>query len=119
MGQRTGRHTPYYDPEGALTTLELIFIQNLAAEAGYDSTQVVLRDENWQMDVTPTGTVNGSNLVFTLPADASQAVVYADGMRVKGGGIDYTHTTDTDTITFVSGRQPFSSISVDYLPTII
>lgn len=111
---------PRYTPQhGAvpLTTLEIAFIQNLAADTSNDATQVVLRSENWQMDTTPTGTVNGSNLVFTIAADASQVVVYADGMRVKGGGIDYSHTTDSDTITFVSGRQPFSTISVDYLPT--
>jgi len=118
MSNRNGRHTPLYDPEDALTMAELIFIQLLAAAASNDSTQVLLRSENWQMDVTPTGTVNGSNLVFTLPADAEQVVVYADGMRVKGAGASYSHTADSDTITFESGLQPFSTLSVDYLPTI-
>jgi hypothetical protein len=42
MGQRTGRHTPYFDPESALTTQEVVFIQNLSSEANYDSTKVVL-----------------------------------------------------------------------------
>lgn len=114
-----GRHTPYYDPESALTTAELIFIQNLSSETSGDSTQVVLQGEMWQMDITPTGTIDGSNLVFTLPANAAQVVVYADGLRVKGGGIDYTHTVDTATITFIGGRQPFGALSVDYLPTIV
>lgn len=116
--RQEGRHTPLYAPESSLTTAELVFIQNLADDTGNDATQVVLRSENWQMDITPTGVVNGTNLVFTLPADASQVVVYADGMRVKGGGVSYSHTADTDTITFVSGLQPFSTISVDYLPTL-
>lgn len=115
--RQEGRHTPTYDPEDALTAAELVFLQNLAADTGNDATQVVLRSENWQMDVVPTGTVDGSNLVFTLPASASQVVVYADGLRVKGGGADYSHTADTVTITFISGSQPFSSISADYLPT--
>jgi len=66
-------------------------------------------------DSTPTGTVNGSNVTFTLAVSASQAVVYADGLRVKGGGVDYTHSGST--ITFVSGSQPYSAISVDYLPS--
>jgi hypothetical protein len=68
---------------------------------------------SWIYDFTPTGTVDGSNLIFTIP-DASQVVVYADGVRVKGAGDTYTFLLDT--ITFEAGKQPFSSISVDYLP---
>lgn len=119
MTQRNDRHTPQYDGDASFTAEEVVFIQNLATETGNDSTQVVLRSENWQMDVTPTGTVNGSNTTFTIPANASQLVVYADGLRVKGGGEDYDHTADTDTIEFVSGRQPYGSISIDYLPTVV
>lgn len=100
----------------SFTTNEIIFIQNLASEAGYDSTQVVLQSEMWHMDVTPAGLVNGVNTVYTIGANASQVVVYADGSRVKGGGVDYTFNGTTQ-VTFVAGRQPFSAISVDYLPS--
>lgn len=69
---------------------------------------------NWVMDYAPTEAVNGANTVFTVP-NASQVVVHSDGLRVKGGGIDYTFSSN-DTITFVSGGQPYASLSVDYLP---
>ncbi len=68
----------------------------------------------WVFNATPTGTVNNSNLIFTIPA-ASQVVVYRDGIRVQGGGIDYTFSATT-TITFVANGAPGSAISVDYLP---
>ncbi len=67
----------------------------------------------WVFDSTPSGTVNGVNTVFTLGISSVQAIVYADGLRVKGFGVDYTHSGAT--ITFTAGRQPFSSISADYL----
>lgn len=109
-------HSPRYGDSGnELTTQEEAFVQNLASEASYDSSQVALQSDLWVYDVTPTGTVDGSNTVFTLPANASQVVVVADGLRVKGSGADYTFN-GTDTITFASGRQPYSSISVDYKP---
>lgn len=69
----------------------------------------------WVFNSTPTGTVNGTNRVFTLPEAASQVVVYADGIRIKP--VNYAFTADTDEITFAEGYQPFSAISVDYLPT--
>lgn len=71
--------------------------------------------EAWVRDYTPPQAVNGANTVFTIPQSASQVVVYADGMRVKGGGLDYTHNDDT--ITFAADRQPFAALSVDYLPS--
>lgn len=69
----------------------------------------------WVFNATPTGTVNGTNRTFTLPENASQIVVYADGIRISSD--NYTFTADTDTFTFDEGSQPFSTISVDYLPT--
>lgn len=66
----------------------------------------------WEMNITPTGTVDGSNATFVLPEYASDVIVYADGMRAVAS--DYSLVDDT--ITFTTGRQPYSSISVDYLP---
>ena len=73
-----------------------------------------LSSEGWVHDYTPGEAVNGSNLVFTVPA-SSQVVVYADGARVKGLGVDYTFSSTT-TITFGVGKQPYSTICIDYLP---
>jgi hypothetical protein len=72
-----------------------------------------IRAKLWVHDYTPSEAVNGSNTVFTLPS-ASAVIVYADGMRLKGGGVDYTFSGNT-TITFVSERQPYTTISIDYL----
>lgn len=66
----------------------------------------------WAFDQTPTGTVNGSNTVFTLPASPLQVVVYSDGVRAIPG-TDYNISGAT--IIFVSLHQPFNSLSVDYL----
>lgn len=71
-----------------------------------------LEAASWTFNATPTGTVDGSNTVFTLPETPLQAVVYADGARMKSG-VDYNLSGAT--ITFVALRQPFTSISVDYL----
>lgn len=68
----------------------------------------------WTYDATPTGTVDGVNKEFVIPESAQQAIIYADGVRLRGGGIDYTHH-DGDKISFVEGSQPFNSISADYL----
>lgn len=109
-------YTPRLEQAGNLTTEEIAFIQALAIEAGFDATAVALLSDigGFIYDYVPAEAVNGSNTVFTIPA-ASQVIVYADGLRVKGAGIDYTFSATT-TITFISGRQPFSAISIDYLP---
>lgn len=79
-----------------------------AGWTGYDS----VVSELWNFNVTPTGTVNGSNGTFTLPEDAQEVVVYADGVRVKS---DYvTHTAGTDEFTLEATAVPFSTIAADY-----
>jgi hypothetical protein len=55
---------------------------------------------------TPTGLINGSNLVFTLastPAPAESLELYRNGIRLSPI-VDYTLSGNT--ITFVSGAQP-------------
>jgi hypothetical protein len=55
---------------------------------------------------TPTGTINGSNLVFTLafaPSPASSVQVYLNGLRMDQG-LDYT--VSGSTITFASASDP-------------
>lgn len=82
--------------------------------AGYAASSLNINNY-WVMNATPTGAVDGSNGVFTLPVNASQVVVYADGMRIASS--NYAFTADTNTITFNAGQQPYSTISVDYLPS--
>jgi hypothetical protein len=68
----------------------------------------------WVFDATPAGTVDGSNRTFTLPEAASQIIVYPDGIRAAASG--YSFTSGDDSFTFNDSKQPFSTISVDYLP---
>ena len=50
-------------------------------------------------DVTPTGTVNGSNKVFTLPdtPSANSLSLFLNGIYQTAGGVDYTLATATIT----------------------
>jgi hypothetical protein len=55
---------------------------------------------------TPTGSVNGSNLIFTLvstPSPGSSLELFRNGIRLSPS-VDFTLTGNT--ITFVSGAQP-------------
>lgn len=83
--------------------------------AGWDGYSVGI-NSYWNFNVTPTGAVNGSNRTFTLPENASEIVVYADGARESSDNI--TFTADTDEFTLASGRAPYTAISVDYKETI-
>lgn len=82
--------------------------------AGWSGQSIGIAD-GWVFNSTPSGSANGVNLEFTLSEDADEVIVYADGIRIAAA--NYTFTAGTDTITFDSGSQPFSTISVDYLPT--
>jgi len=64
----------------------------------------------WIFNETPVGTINGVNTVFTIPS-ATQVVVYTDGLRT----VQSDYTIVGTTLTFNSGRQPFSSLSIDYV----
>jgi hypothetical protein len=67
----------------------------------------------WFFNIVPTGTVNGSNRTFTLPEDASQVIVYVDGLREASANV--TFTAGAATFTLADGRAPSSTIAVDYL----
>jgi len=69
----------------------------------------------WVYGSIPTGSINGVNLSFMLAEDASQIIVYADGLRISAE--NYTFTAGTDSFTFDAGQAPFSTLVVDYLPT--
>jgi len=93
----------------SLTALEIAIIQAIA-----DGTYFV--DEE-----TPTGTVNGVNTTFTLasaPNPTTSLHLQSSGIRLQGGGIDYTLKT-AGTIIFKSGSKPFAPevILADYRVT--
>lgn len=73
-----------------------------------------LTASSWVYEYIPSESV-GANTVFTLPVNASRVIVYADGTRVRGGGRDYTFSSN-NTVTFVYNQRPRTTISIDYLP---
>ncbi|MEP2085069.1 MAG: hypothetical protein ABJP87_04405 [Bauldia litoralis] len=83
--------------------------------AGWSGTNIGIDTYLWVFNSTPTGSVNGSNLTFTLAANADQIIVYADGIRVSAANIAFTGGTAT--FTLAAGQAPYSTIAVDYKPT--
>lgn len=83
--------------------------------AGWDGYDVGVTSY-WNFNVTPTGTVNGSNGDFTLPEDADELIVYADGVRLSSSNV--TFTAGTDTFTIAAAAVPYSTIAVDYKETL-
>jgi hypothetical protein len=65
-------------------------------------------------DETPSGTVNSSNVTFTLANTpvAGTLVLFRDGQRLVPGGADYTLSTAT--ITFVTAPTTGSVLRADY-----
>lgn len=69
----------------------------------------------WKYNITPTGTVDGSNRTFTLPEAAGEITVYADGIRIIPS--NYAFTAGDDSFELNDGAQPYSTILADYLPS--
>jgi len=67
----------------------------------------------WIFNTTPSGTVDGANRTFSLPETATQVIVYADGLREAASNVDFTNGDDE--FTLAAGREPSSSIAVDYV----
>jgi hypothetical protein len=64
---------------------------------------------------TPSGTINGSNTVFTLantPSPASSLKLYRNGQRQKAGGVDFTLSSNQ--ITFVITPKVGNILLADY-----
>lgn len=80
--------------------------------AGWDTYTIAGVSSLWNFNVVPTGTVNGSNGTFTLPANADELIVYADGVRVLDSSV--THTAGSNSFTLAAAAVPYSSIAVDY-----
>lgn len=62
----------------------------------------------------PTGVINGSNSVFTTVNDFIDIAVYLNGLRLRGGGFDYT-VTDTNEFTLVEPPITGDSLAVEYM----
>lgn len=70
--------------------------------------------KKFQVDETPSGTVNGSNVTFTLantPHESESVDVFVDGLKMRSG-VDYTFTGVT--ITFTTAPALGQSIEVNY-----
>lgn len=91
-------------------------VQNIRVSytAGYSGFSIGVHNY-WVFNTTPAGTINGVNATFTLPAEASQVIVYADGVRIASANVSFTE--DNDEFTLLNGTQPYSTIAVDYLPS--
>jgi hypothetical protein len=65
-----------------------------------------------QAEYIPTGTIDGSNAVFTLPVTPTGAInLYKNGVRQMGGGIDFTLSGNT--ITYVTASIPQAGSAPD------
>lgn len=62
----------------------------------------------------PTGTVNGTNTVFTTAQPFTSIEVFKNGLRLKGAGNDYTVTNNT-TITFTTAPTAGTLLLVNYV----
>lgn len=70
---------------------------------------------NFASSETPSGTINGSNTIFTLahtPSPAATLQVFLNGALQQAGGGDYTLSTAT--ITFVSAPLAGSILTAYY-----
>jgi len=106
------RYTPYFNLESSLTTLELIFVQNLAAEAGYDSTVVPLVYTGTTSPASAP-TAIGSIYVNTVTGDiyiASGTSAVGDWELVTGGsGSGVTVETPVGTVNASNTSFVFSA----------
>ena len=62
----------------------------------------------------PSGTVNGTNTVFTTAQPFTSIEVFKNGIRMKGAGNDYTITNNT-TITFTTAPASGAVLLVNYV----
>lgn len=70
---------------------------------------------NFSDNETPSGTINGTNAVFTLantPSPAGSLNLYLNGQLMKAGGEDFTLATAT--ITFVDAPPSGSILLASY-----
>lgn len=97
--------TETFSPVDALTTEDIVFLQNLADDADFDSSNVLLGLES-----PSAGAVNGSNTTFTFAH--SPKVLFMDGsVRIPSFGYTVTgsgpYTVEVDALipptTFIRG----------------
>ena len=85
----------------------------LTYTGGYSGYSIGI-ENYWVYGIVPTGALG--QLTFTLPEDAAEILVYADGLRVLAS--NYTFVAGTDSFVLDAGQEPYSSISVDYRASI-
>ena len=88
-----GYFTENFEPSELLSISEVVFLQNLASEAAYDSTKVILGLES------PTsGAVNGVNLVYVF-AHVPKCIFTDGNMRIVTTHYTTSGTAPTVTVT--------------------
>jgi len=93
---------------GSIANILYADIERLSFGSGGGSNSQIIKE-------VPTGTINGSNTIFTLvnePQDQSSTFVFLDGLYVRNS----LYTVVSDTITFTNPPQPFQEIDVYYYP---
>lgn len=88
-----------------------VLIKDITTTTGTCTGSLFINDES------PMGAIDGVNAVFTLsfaPAPPASLTLFRNGLRLMGGGYDYTLSGST--ITFTAGLQPAQgdTLTVDY-----
>jgi hypothetical protein len=93
-----------FSPVDALTTEDIVFLQNLASDASYDSSNVVLESEvGLGSIITMTGTIDDSNKTFTCASGPSEMVINGVSYLTTGGAITWTYLAGTITLSTAVG----------------
>lgn len=91
---------------------------NTAQVASTAFVQAAVAGFTWLNDQTPSGAVNGSNTVFTLPTAfaSGQIRLFVAGLRQKAG-THYTPNPTAGSFTLSAAPLTGDDICVDYVPT--
>jgi hypothetical protein len=95
---------------------EIETLKRMKRLGGVGGTSYLGIQQHFVNSEVPTGTVNGTNTVFTLeftPNPTDSLRVFVNGARMKSGGEDFT--VSNRTITFVTAPPTTSIILVDYM----
>lgn len=85
--------------------------------AGWIITNAIYKDDllsTITFGEVPTGLVNSSNTVYTTANPFTSIEVFKNGVRMKGGGADYTVTNNT-TVTMTSAPTTGAVLLVNYI----
>lgn len=91
--------TEKFEASDALTTEDVVFLQNLASDASYDSSNVTLDSEiGIGSVITMTGTIDDSNVTFTCASEPFEMVINGLSYLPSGGAITWSYLAGTVTL---------------------